>query len=185
MSTKSTLLREFFVTLLLATVIYVGLNISLQNSIVVGRSMEPNLHTGERVLISKLSYVFGVKPKRGDVIVFEPPGYTSSDSDFVKRVIGLPGEEVIISNGYVHIIQTDGVEIILDESAYLDQITLGSYRSGVIPDGHYFVMGDNRINSSDSRGGWTVPKSDIAGRAWVVIWPPSKWGLAPNHKTGE
>ena len=180
MFSKNTLFREILITLVMAVVLYVGLNFSLQNAIVVGHSMENNLSDGERVLINKLAYRFGGNPQRGDIIVFEPP--LASGSDYVKRVIGLPGEIVEIRNGYVWIISPDGSEILLDESEYLTQSTQGSYASGVIPEGHYFVMGDNRGGSSDSRGGWTVPKSNIMGKAWLVIWPASEWGLAPNHK---
>ncbi len=184
MSTKYALLREILITLLMAAVVYFGLNFSLQSAVVIGQSMEPNLHDGERVLISKLAYRFGGEPKRGDVIVFTPPKQLGATGGYVKRVIGLPGERVEINNGSVYIHQTDGTRILLDESAYLNVTIIGNYISGVIPKGEYFVMGDNRNNSGDSRSGWTVPKSDIIGRTWVVIWPPSKWGLAPNHKVG-
>jgi signal peptidase I len=165
-------------------VVYFGLNLSLQNAIVVGRSMEPNLQNNERVLINKLAYRFWGSPKRGDIIVFEPPSQVAADQDYVKRIIGLPGESVVIQNGYVAIILADGTEVRLDESDYLNQPTIGSYHSGVIPEGYYFVLGDNRSNSGDSRQGWLVAKSAIVGKAWLVIWPPSEWGLAPNRKPG-
>jgi len=185
MISKSSLLREILITLVMALVIYFGLNFSLQNAVVVGRSMEPNLHNGERVLINKLAYYFGSTPKRGDIVVFESPEQLARGEDYVKRIIGLPGERVEIRNGYVYIHQSDGKEIRLDESAYLSQPTLNYYMSEIIPEDHYFVMGDNRNSSSDSRGGWTVPKSDIVGKAWIVIWPPSEWGVAPNHKVSS
>jgi signal peptidase I len=179
---NSALWREILITLAIAVAVYLGINISLQNAEVLGQSMEPNLHHGERVFISKLAYRLGGEPRRGDVIVFVPPKELASTNDYVKRIIGLPGEQVITQNGRVYIKKSDGSEILLDESKYVVQPTIGFYTSAVIPEGHYFVMGDNRNNSGDSRGGWTVPESDIVGRAWVVIWPPSEWGLAPNYQ---
>ena len=174
--------REVLVTLAIALVVYLGINFSLQNAEVLGQSMEPNLHHGERVFINKLAYRFGGNPQRGDIIVFVPPKELASENDYVKRIIGLPGERVKTENGHVYIIKPDSTEVLLDESKYVAQPTIGYYVSDVIPAEHYFVMGDNRNNSGDSRGGWTVPRSDIVGRAWIVIWPPSQWGRAPNYK---
>jgi signal peptidase I len=179
---NSSLWREVLITLAIALVVYLGINFSLQNAEVLGQSMEPNLHHGERVFINKLAYRFSGEPHRGDIVVFVPPEQLASANDYVKRVIGLPGEKVETRNGRVYIHKTDGTEMLLDESAYVTQPTVGYYVSEVIPPDHYFVMGDNRNNSGDSRGGWTVPRSDIVGRAWIVIWPPSEWGLAPNFK---
>jgi len=145
--------------------------------------MEPNLHHEERVFINKLAYRFGGTPHRGDIVVFVPPAELASPNDYVKRIIGLPGERVETRNGYVYIHKADGSEMRLDESAYVAEPTIGYFLSDVIPEGHYFVMGDNRNNSGDSRGGnWTVPLSDIVGRAWIVIWPPADWGRAPNYR---
>jgi signal peptidase I len=177
---RGALLREILITLVIAIVVYVGISYSLQNAEVLGQSMEPNLHHGERVFINKLAYKFS-EPKRGDIIVFVPPEELASPNDYVKRIIGLPGERVEIRNGHVYIHKTDGSVVILDESEYVVDPIIGYYMSDVIPDDHYFVMGDNRNNSGDSRGGWTVAKSDIVGRAWIVIWPPSEWGVAPNY----
>ena len=178
---NSSLWREVLITLAIALVVYLGINFSLQNAEVLGQSMEPNLHHGERVFINKLAYRFAGAPQRGDIVVFVPPQELASTNDYVKRVIGLPGERVETRNGRVYIHKVDGTEMLLDENAYVTQPTVGYYVSEAIPAGHYFVMGDNRNNSGDSRGGWTVPRSDIVGRAWIVIWPPSEWGMAPNH----
>jgi signal peptidase I len=178
---RSPLWREVLITLAIALVVYLGINLSLQNAEVLGQSMEPDLHNGERVFINKLAYRFGSTPHRGDIIVFVPPEELTSPNDYVKRIIGLPGERVEVRNGHVYIHKPDGTELLLEEP-YVTQPILGYYMSDVIPEGHYFVMGDNRNNSGDSRGGWTVPLSDIVGRAWLVIWPPSEWGAAPNYR---
>jgi len=173
-------LREVIITLLIALLLFLGIHYSIQNSEVIGYSMEPNLHNGERVLINKLAYRFGGTPHRGDVIVLIPPEDLSSENDFIKRVIGLPGEKVELRGGKVYIHQTDGNIFALDEP-YVTNPSMRDYISDIIPSGRYFVMGDNRNNSSDSRGGWTVALEDIVGKAWLVTWPPSDIGLAPNY----
>jgi signal peptidase I len=173
-------LREVFITLLIALVLFLGIHYSIQNSEVIGYSMEPNLHTGERVLINKLAYRFGNVPHRGDIIVLIPPESLSSENDYIKRVIGLPGERVELRDGKVYIHPADGNIFALDET-YVPNPSMQNYTSDVILPGRYFVMGDNRNNSSDSRGGWTVRLDDIVGKAWLVTWPPSDIGLAPNY----
>jgi len=173
-------LREVIVTLLIALLLFLGIRYSIQNSEVIGYSMEPNLHNGERVLINKLAYRLGGTPHRGDVIVLIPPETLSSENDFIKRIIGLPGERVELRGGKVYIHQADGNIFALDET-YVPNPSVRNYTGDVIPPGRYFVMGDNRNNSSDSRGGWTVALKDIVGKAWLVTWPPSDIGLAPNY----
>jgi len=140
--------------------------------------MEPNLHEGQRIIISKIVYWFH-EPERGDIIVFPNPN--NPDEEYIKRIIGLPGETVEIKDGVVYIHQTDGNTLILDESEYIDDPTNEDYSSDVIPEDEYFVMGDNRNNSYDSRRGWTVPRDEIVGKAWLSIWPLSDWGLAANY----
>jgi signal peptidase I len=181
-SERNAFLRELLITFAIALAVYLGITFSLQNAEVLGNSMEPNLHFRERVFINKLAYRFGGDPQRGDIVVFVPPAQLSEDRDYVKRVIGLPGEQVETKNGRVYIHKPGGEVVLLDESNYLVEPTVGNYLSGIIPENEYFVMGDNRDASADSRGGWTVPKSSIVGRAWVVIWPPSEWGAAPNER---
>jgi signal peptidase I len=156
-----------------------GIHGSLQNSEVIGHSMEPNLHHGEHVLINKLAYRFDGTPKRGDIVVLIPPDNLGSDSDFIKRIIGLPGEVVELRNGKVCIHQGTS-EVILEES-YVTNPSMQNYTSDVIPQGQYFVMGDNRNNSSDSREWGTVSLSEIVGKAWLVTWPFSEIGVAPNY----
>ncbi len=142
--------------------------------------MSPGLVDGERVFISKLAYHFGHTPRRGDIIVFTPPPELGSSVDYIKRIIGLPGEKVEIKNGAVYIHEPGGTVLQLDERAYAVP-TSYTYLSDVIPEGRYFVMGDNRAVSEDSHNGWTVPLKDIMGRARFVAWPPREWGRAPNY----
>jgi signal peptidase I len=173
-------IREVIITLVIALVLFFGIRITLQNSEVISGSMEPTMPIGERVLIYKLAYKFGHLPQRGDIIVFLPPPQTNSDLDFIKRIIALPGETVLISNGKVSITEVDGTKLVLNEP-YISAEPNYTYGPFSVPAGNYFVLGDNRNNSSDSHTGWTVPSSDIVGRAWWVIWPFSKFGIAPNY----
>lgn len=140
------------------------------NSTVPSGSMEPTIMTGSRMLGLRLSYTFS-EPERGDIIVFKYPDDTSQN--FVKRIIGLPGETVEIKDGCVYI---DG-EIL--EEDYLTVVTEGDFGPYEVPEGCYFVLGDNRNNSHDSRY-WTntyVPEEYIIGKALLCYWPLSNIGL--------
>ncbi|MBI4187078.1 MAG: signal peptidase I [Chloroflexi bacterium] len=170
------LLRQALVTLLLTATIFFLLQSTVQSFIVVGYSMEPSLHQGQRLLVNKAASFLG-EPERGDIIVFHPPD--NGRADYIKRVIGLPGESVEIKDGMVYI-HKDGQVLALEEP-YVKEHPRDNFEGGIIPDGEYFLLGDNRNNSSDSRRGWLVPRRNIIGKAWLSLWPPSEWGLAPNH----
>ena len=165
-------LREFLAILVLAIAIFFLIQAVVQSSIVVFGSMEPNLHSGQRLLISKVVYKFH-EPERGDIIVFPNPN--NPDEDYIKRIIGLPGETIEIKGGVVYI---NGSK--LDEP-YIKDPPSRPFPEQEIPEDSYFVLGDNRNNSTDSRTGWTVPLESIIGKAWLSTWPPSEWGLAPNY----
>ena len=147
-------------------------------------SMATTLNRNDRVLVNKLSYRFG-DPERGDVIVFErPPGETGQIKDLIKRVIGLPGERVSImdnsvyingrklSEPYTHDLPTDPtIGCGLGDTNGIDT------PSGMlVPSGHVFVMGDNRTGSHDGRCFGPIDEKLIVGRAFLIIWPPSKIG---------
>jgi signal peptidase I len=174
-------IRDFLAMAAVAVLVFVGLRFTVQTFVVYGPSMEPNFWEHQRLLINKVVYRIH-EPERGDVIVFDPP-YERRDS-YIKRIIGLPGEYVELRGGKVLVHQADGSMIQLDEP-YVKEPAVRSYISGVIPDGEYFVLGDNRNNTNDSRNGWTVPAEDIIGKAWLSIWPPGQWGLAANHPPQE
>ena len=139
--------------------------------------MENMLQVNERVLVDKLAYKFST-PQRGDIIVFHPP--FRSPAPFIKRVIGLPGEKVEISNGKVTIVKADGSILTLNEP-YIKQPPAYNYTSAVIPANEYFVLGDNRNNSEDSHFGYLASRSELIGRAWLDIWPFKYFGLAHNY----
>ena len=154
-------------------------------------SMQPTLIRGDRVLVNKIPYYFH-DPRRGDIIVFEDPhsspdrgvvggflhwlgqglGFQGSeDEDFIKRVIGLPGDVVEGRSGSVYV---NGRKLY---EPYLHERT-SPFPAVTVPDGELFVMGDNRNNSLDSRFGLgTIPLDKVVGKAFVTIWPPSRMGL--------
>ncbi len=165
----------------ITVLVFVGLRLTVQVYIVYGPSMQPNFYEDQWLMVNKVVYNFH-DPERGDVIIFRPP-YEGRDS-FIKRIIGLPGERVEMKQGKVYIYQTDGSIQELEEP-YIEDPARGQYLSSVIPEGEYFVLGDNRNNTDDSRNGWTVPTEDIRGKAWISVWPPSLWGMATSYPTME
>jgi signal peptidase I len=136
--------------------------------------MEPNLHNDEYILVNKVDYMLH-SPQRGDVIVFRAVPAGQPDRDFIKRVIGLPGETVAVHGGYVFI---NGHRLI---EPYINAQHRPTYTfpREKVPRGDYFVLGDNRNNSFDSSkwpSTW-LPRSDIIGKAWVSYWPPADVSL--------
>lgn len=149
-----------------------------------GESMMPNFVNNEYLLTEKVSYYFR-DPQRGDVVVFTPP--VSNLDEYIKRVIGLPGETVTVKNGHVYINDKVLDEPYLPEGTYTnggncnrDSTCLREGEAYKIPDGYYIVMGDNRNNSSDSRYWGPITKKAISGRAWVVYWPINLLGTVPQ-----
>jgi signal peptidase I len=165
-------LRELIETLVLTVVIFLLIRFAVQNFRIEGYSMEPNFHDGQYLLVNKLIYMLQ-SPERGDVIVFIPP--TSASRDFIKRVIGLPGDRVEIINGRVDI---NGEA--LPEPYPLNPASY-SYGPVTVGPDEYFVLGDNRNNSSDSHSWGMVTVKKIIGKAWVSYWPPQMMGLVPTY----
>jgi len=145
-----------------------------------GRSMYPNFHDQEYILTDKITYRKS-DPVRGDVIVFHaPPPY---DSDFIKRIVGMSGETIMLQAGYVYINGTKLEEIYLPADYFTGEKSF--LRDGVpykIPDNYYVVMGDNRSFSSDSREWGPISKNAIVGKAWFRYWPMSRLGLVPHER---
>ena len=139
-----------------------------QPFLVRGDSMVPNFHNGDYLIVDELSYRFLRDPTRGEVIVFKFPGDTSQK--YIKRVIGLPGESVEIKEGKVYI-SNNGEPGLLQEP-YLDpQERTDGFVSLLLKDDEYFVMGDNREFSSDSRRWGVLPREDIIGKALIRVFP--------------
>lgn len=136
---------------------------------VTGNSMLPNFENGEYLLTEKVSYRFS-SPKRGDVVVFKAP--RDQKKDFIKRVIGLPGEQIKIAGGEVFVNEQRISEPYLTpDTVTLPRSFVGENEEILVPLDEYFVLGDNRDHSSDSREWGTVPKNLIIGKAWFVYWP--------------
>ena len=172
------LLRDILVPIILAIAIFFLLHALIPSFVIISSSMEPSLQIDHRILISKVVYNLH-EPERGDIITFYPNGNREA-IPFIKRIIGLPGESVEIKQGIVYIHKKDGNVLPLDEP-YIKEAPIHPFKGDTIPETEYFVLGDNRNNSSDSRTGWTVNREDIIGKAWLSIWPPQEWGLAPNY----
>ena len=193
-----TLIRELVETGLLALLVFLAVRASFQNFKVDGSSMSPTLHNGQFLIVNKLIYAevnidklsnflpfldAGSTPKRyvfhgpdrGDIIVLQDP--RKPDTDLIKRVIGLPGDTIEIVTGQVYI---NGFR--LDEP-YIKMAWHNNNPKVTIPAGEYFVMGDNRDNSLDSRSSSVglVPKDLIIGKTMLSYWPREQFGLAPNE----
>lgn len=139
-----------------------------------GASMHPNFPDGEYLLTQKVSYYLH-PPERGDVIVFKPP--VSPDDEFIKRIIALPGDRVKVESGKVFINGDRLDESYLDPSLYTGGANfLTDGEEYKISEGNWFVMGDNRPHSSDSRSWGPITKKDISGKAWLIYWPPNLAG---------
>jgi len=151
----------------------------IQPFYVKGASMEPNFNDNEYLIINEISYRFE-EPARGDIVVFRYPRNPSQF--FIKRIIGLPGERVEISGGRVKIINSDyPTGRWLDESPYLAaDVTSGEDMNVSLGSDEFFVMGDNRGSSLDSRRFGPIERSFIVGKTWVRAWPLSRWSTFPS-----
>ena len=161
------LAREIAETVVPAIIIALLIHVFLaQATRVYGQSMEPNLHTDMRLVVEKISYRLH-SPQRGDIVVLR---VRPEDELLIKRVVGLPGDEVAIHDGRVYINDQPLTE------GYLNQETRGDLAPRVVPPLHVFVMGDNRRASNDSRSFGPVHIDNILGRAWFSYWPPEAVG---------
>lgn len=141
--------------------------------------MSPNFPDGEYLLTDKVSYRFH-EPNRGDVIVFEAPT-SNNGEEFIKRIIGLPGETISVKNSKVYI---NGIELrepyLADNLVTRSGTFLKEGEEVLIPEGSLVVLGDNRPHSSDSRAWGFITPDDITGRAWLVYWPLDNTGVVPS-----
>ena len=166
--------KRFFLdileTVILAVVLYFGINAISARVRVDGLSMNPTLQNGEYILVSRLAYKTG-EPQRGDIIVFSLP--MDQKQDLIKRVIGLPGETITIRNGEV-LVNGGRLEepYIAQSPAYSGEWTVG--------ENQLFVLGDNRNDSKDSHQWGLLPFENIIGKALLIYWPPPEWKLVSH-----
>jgi signal peptidase I len=204
------LVREVIETLLLALLIFVLVRAVVLNFRVEGHSMDTSLQNNEMLLVNRNAYIsidqdkwfgwipfvdtddgdiwypFGT-PERGDIVVINPPDEASNpDKPYIKRVIGLPGDTIEIRDEGVYI---DGIRI---DEPYIDEGNVSLCRSASqycgpieIPEGYVYVMGDNRMNSEDSRFFGLVPIDNIIGKAWITYWPVGEVGIVPHYDYPE
>ena len=174
-------LRDTGETIITAVVIFLVLQVMTQSFLIEGSSMNPTLVQDERLLVNRFiytqspisllgdeNYLFG-GPKRGDIVVFHPP--IGSDTDFVKRIIGVPSDWIDIDGSSVYV---NG-----EKTAWVDVPTTRRHDDYPVqvPDGEYFVLGDNRRVSVDSRNWGFITADALVGRAWSIYWPISQFQL--------
>lgn len=171
------LVREVIETIVLTVLMFLVIRLAVQNFNIDGMSMEPGLHNSELILVDKWSYHFRT-PNRGDVVVFVAPPNPSQD--YIKRVIGLPGDVISIQDTTVTVNGKTLKEFYVDPSRQGNPYA--SFVNHVVPPGMYFVLGDNRGGSSDSRDWGCLPTQNVIGRAALVYWPLGQTndGLLPD-----
>ena len=166
-----TFVRDVLETLVLAIIMFLVINTVSARVRVDGSSMAPTLADGQFVMVNRLAYKFG-EPSHGDIVVFRYP--RDPEQDFVKRIIGLPGDTVEIRGGHVYV---NGLQL---EESYI-AAAARSQGSWTVPDDHLFVLGDNRNNSQDSRNFGFVSMDEVLGKALFIYWPPTDWGSVIEH----
>jgi signal peptidase I len=169
------LLREIVSTVVFLAAVYALVELATPRFYVEGKSMQPNFAEGQRLIVSRLNYLFG-SPQRGEIVVFNAPGQEGKPP-LIKRVIGLPGDLVEIRDAQVYI-----NSVALDEPYINEPCTEFNCKSNTWKLGadEYFVMGDNRNHSNDSRSFGPVQRGALIGEALIRYWPPSDWGIV-NH----
>jgi len=166
-------LIDIIETLILSVLLFVGINAISARIRVDGSSMEPTLHNNQFVIVSRLAYKLGT-PEHGDVVVFHFP--RDPQQEYIKRVIGLPGDSIRVSNGDVYV-----NDAIIDEPYIAAQPRYnGNWNVG---ENELFVLGDNRNNSSDSHSWGSVPLENVIGEAVFIYWPPTDWGIISQPNT--
>jgi signal peptidase I len=167
------MLRDLIETMVLVAVAFLVVNALIGRFRIEQVSMQPNLHEGEYVIVDKVSYAFR-QPARGEIVVLKNP--SPGQPDLIKRVIGLPGETIEVRGGQTYINSQPLSE------PYIAQPMASDFPEMQLQANQYFVMGDNRNNSEDSRRFGSRPIGDIVGRAWIIYWPPADWQIL-SHPT--
>ncbi len=173
--------RQILLTVLVVFLVFGVMHVTLQSYEIRYSSMEDSFYDGQRLLVEKVTYRFH-SPMRGDVIVFRPPESVGSTDPYIKRIIGLPGDDILIKDGKIYINEKE-----LQETPNFSLMPTSEDCSLTVPENRYFVLGDNRASSSDSPN-WghnpedmTVAREDIIGRVWMRYWPLGDLGLSPSY----
>jgi signal peptidase I len=171
---RSHLAREIVETIALTILIFLVIRFAIQSYHVEGTSMQPGFNSDEYVIVNKVAYLFHM-PERGDVIIFHYPLDTTKD--FIKRVIGVPGDTIRVDSKNVWV---NGVQL---NEPYISFKANPTARVWTVPANEYFVLGDNRPVSDDSRFWDYVPKGYIVGKAVAVYWPVKSWEIINTYPT--
>jgi signal peptidase I len=164
--------RDIIAPILVGLAVFALFQVTVGTFKVYGSSMLPGIEQGDYIIVSKATYFFN-EPQRGSIIIFHSPN--DPNTDLIKRIIAVPGDTVEIKDNKVFVNDTPLVEpYTLEPPHYF-------MPPEEIPASHYFVLGDNRNNSSDSHRGWTVPQENIIGKAWITYWPPYRWRLVGHY----
>lgn len=158
---EKSFISELFETVVMALLIFVVINTLTIRVTVVNFSMQPTLDQGFYLLVNRMAYRFG-EPKRGEIVIFHHNG--DDTEDYIKRMIGLPGDHIVLENGKVSV---NGQVL---EEPYIAEFS-GDSGEWVVPEGKYFVLGDNRNHSSDSKDWGFVDQDWLVGKALVIYWP--------------
>ena len=168
--------RELGETIVLIALIYTLVNLASARFVVDGPSMQPNFATGQFLVVSRVNYLL-TDPQRGDVVVFHFPGDPSQD--YIKRVIGLPGDTVEIRDTMIYVNGNILAEPYINEPC---NVNICPNESWTLGQDQFFMMGDNRNHSSDSRAFGPVARHFIVGKALIRYWPPQDWGIIQGYQ---
>lgn len=173
------LFLDFLQTIVLALAIFMITYLFLiQPHEVKGNSMHPNFLDGERLLTDKITYRFN-EPRRGDVIVFQAP--PDRAKDFIKRVVAIPEEIIQVKDNRVYVNSQLLDEVYISPDIFTQPgAFLAEGKTYTLGTDEYLVMGDNREHSLDSRSWGPIKKKEIIGKAWLIYWPPQKFGVIPT-----
>ncbi|HEY3994256.1 MAG TPA: signal peptidase I [Ktedonobacteraceae bacterium] len=171
---RSHLAREIVEIIALTLLIFLAIHFTIQNYQIDGPSMQNTLHTGQYVLVNKVAYLFHA-PERGDIIILQEPDQPGRD--LIKRVIGLPGDTIKLDGTNVWV---NGTEL---NEPYITQKSNPGANTLTVPANEYFVMGDNRPVSEDSRYFGFVPKDYVVGKAILVDWPLKQWQMLNTYSS--
>lgn len=181
---SNSFLKELFHFALIIVLVVLPIRFFVaQPFVVVGTSMEPTFINKDYLIVDEISYRLN-DPKRGDVIIFKFPGGEEKQKYFIKRIIGLPGETVDIKNGVVTIFNSKNPNGLVLNEAYIAEPPKNTL-TVTVETGHYFVMGDNRDVSYDSRSWGTLEKSEIVGKAFLRLLPLKNADLLPGSNAGK
>jgi len=159
--------REVVETVLLAAILFIAINLVSARIRVDGASMEPNLHTGEYILVNRLAYRWNA-PQRGDVLVFRLA--QQGRREYIKRIIGLPGDRVEIRARRVYV----NGDVLAEDYIAEEPTYSGEWQ---VPEDAIFALGDNRNNSTDCHNWGPIPLKDVVGQAILIYWPPAEWQI--------